>query len=139
MSEFPNSTQVAIDDIDTYIKHIFREHPWPASSQPLVLDASCETLNELDVFRILGHVFTHGISHLYTDANTQRVPLDLMTDKHLDHIRKCFNATGYDFVLNPNEGNPLINKCLPTKEPRSLRIPKDVQKTEWLTVLFHPI
>jgi len=153
-SDHPKIEENDLNCIEEYVQHIFINTPLPAGSQPLILEgistaplkrvsgifgSNTSTLTELDVFRVLGMVLTHGITRMYAD-NSNKVHVQLMTTEHLEHIRKCFQATGYDFLLDPSPLHPLIRKCLPTGGPaKCLKIPKNPTKTEFLTVLFLPI
>ena len=157
MSEFealPNSHEEVIDDLAPYIEHIFGT-PRPAGSQPLILDGPAgQVATEVDIFRVLASVFSQGIVRLYGDAKGN-VPLKDMTSEHVDHVRKCFQATGYDFLLDPPQDHASINKCVPVGQPRMLQIPKrsaaqsatvnansdqvPADKCEMVTVMFYPL
>jgi hypothetical protein len=152
-TDHPKIEEKQCGSLQEYVEHIFREAPHPPGSQPLLLESavskptngslfgSREQLTEVDIFRTLGQVLTHGITHLYGSGDkNNRAFLQYMTPAHVEHVHKCFQATGYDFLINPSPSNPLIRKCLPSGgPPKCLRTPKNDAKTEFLTFLFHPL
>ena len=114
--------------------------PFEPGSHPIILDSddssNDQPLSELDIFRVLGSIFTHGCKHLFPHLSSA----NSITPEMFTLLQKCFRATGFDFLYNPSPSHPLISKCLPTGgAPRCIKIPTDASKTDHVTVLFHPI
>jgi len=126
-----------IDNLEEYVEYVFTLPAHPPKSCPLILTGDEDCLNEGNVFKVLGRVFTLGIVHLFANQEG-KIDFTQINEDHIKILHACFQASNFDFVLL--ESNSVNHhKAIPTGKPSILKIPKDGTKQDFFHIQFIPL